>query len=99
MASLSDLKAAAFTGDREAFDRAARELWNEAASERAEVRRRRILEDVVARYLKAKGCSGWGQQYDLSDEGRFRAATQWLADQIEGVQALAKGHPVEGEGR
>ena len=36
------------------------------------------------RYLATKSCALWGQAFDISDDGRRRAAAEWFVEQVIG---------------
>ena len=45
------------------------------------------LVDACERYLSHKGCTLWGQAFDIIRPKSRREAAEWLAEQVEAVQA------------
>lgn len=45
------------------------------------------LIEACDRYLSRKGCSLWGRAYGIIGKGERREAAEWLAQQVEAVQA------------
>lgn len=47
------------------------------------------LIDACERYLADKGCTLWGRAWDIIRPTERRKAAEWLAQQVEAVQAEA----------
>lgn len=45
------------------------------------------LVDACERYLANKGCSLWGRSHNIIHPTERREAAEWLAEQVEAVQA------------